>query len=190
MKRVDQLIGFRMGTKQGSGYGAIGFDRVALRRKMSQEIAHDRRHHRFVQRHPVIGESTQLFDHECRVPQELVHGVRIQPVALGSDPVREYPVVQGETDLKSVIAKGLKNAAILLDRVPVEMILLRFDACPFDAQAEPFVRQFRHEGMILFVAVPVIHGAARDRLVHDQPLLFPGPPVRKCIAALDLVASA
>ena len=77
----------------------------------------------------------------------------------------------------------------MFDRVTVEMVLLRFDARPFDAQSEPLVSQFRHEGMILFVAVPVIHGAARDGPVHNQPLLFPGPPVGKCVATLYLVAS-
>ena len=87
-------------------------------------------------------------------------------------------------------AKGLKDASIVLDHVMVEVVLLRFDAGPFDAQAEPFVSQFRHEGMILLVAVPVIHGAARARPVHDQALLFPCPPVGEFVAALYLVAPA
>ena len=47
---------------------------------------------------------------------------------------------------------------------------------------------YRHEGMIRFVTVPVIHGAARDRPVLDQAFLFPCPPVRKGVAALYLVA--
>ena len=74
---MDQTVGPRMGAKVGSGYGAIRLDRMTLRRKFAEEISHDRRHHRFVQRHPVVGKRAQRLDHELRVAQELSHRVRI-----------------------------------------------------------------------------------------------------------------
>ena len=97
--------------------------------------------------------------------------------------------MQGEADLEPVAAKRLKDASIMLDHVIVETALLRFNAGPFDTQTESFVSQFRHEGMILIVSIPVIHGAARDRPVLDQALLFPCPPVGTGVVPLNLVTS-
>src|SRR5438128_2721572 len=86
-----------------------------------------------------------------------------------------------------VLPAGGKNSAVMVERGVRELIFLRLDPGPLDAEAECIEAEPSHQRDVL--AIPVVKVASVARRLHARRpwAVLPIPPVAVGIAALDLM---